>query len=185
MEDERGQLILDLARGGRLIASMGWLVRHGEFRPLLEAADPTCFLLVGSRSAPEGRPPQMSVFNVFFDSPANRPFDSYRVTARHETCASGVERAGRPRFRSATSRPGGFAGELRLTVYRGARSGSRRERSSDTDLDRRAILYDAGLAIRNAGEDPLRLGRHRRKASKAEPAGGIPRIATWRCGIGL
>ncbi len=80
MEEERGRLILDLTAGHPLIASMSVGTGDGrDFRPVLEAADPECFLLVGSRSAPEGRPPGMSIFNVFFDAPAKRPFDSYRA----------------------------------------------------------------------------------------------------------
>ncbi len=44
-----------------------------DFRVLLEAADPVAFLLVGSRQAPDGRPPGMSVFNVFFDIARESP----------------------------------------------------------------------------------------------------------------
>ena len=82
MDDERGQLILDLKAGAPLVASIAFAATEGaEFRRVLEGADPVCFLLVGSRQAPEGRPPSMSIFNVFFDSPANRPFDSYRAAS--------------------------------------------------------------------------------------------------------
>src|SRR5262249_49903245 len=65
MEGERGQITLDLVAGRPLFASIGVSAIAGRFRPILESADPTCFLVVGSRQAPVGRPPAMSVFNVF------------------------------------------------------------------------------------------------------------------------
>ena len=88
MEDERGQLVLDFGAGRPLIASMAVADKNAQsFRRLIENAEPVCFLLVGSRQAPEGRPPGMSVFNVFFDSPGNRPYDSYRFSLSVKTRA--------------------------------------------------------------------------------------------------
>jgi hypothetical protein len=146
MEDERARIVLDLAKGQPLISAIAIASKAGEYRSLLEAADPTCFLVVGSRQAPEGRPPGMSVFNVFFDSPANRPFDSHRVALdlKHVRVAS--------KGLSATISigdiaAGRFTGELRFTVYRGARL-IQIENALRIDQDRRAILYDAGLTIR-------------------------------------
>jgi hypothetical protein len=147
MEDERGQIILDLAAERPLIASIAVAGKAGEFQPLLEGADPTCFLVVGSRQAPEGRPPQMSVFNTFFDSPANRSFDSYRVNLdlkRVRVASNGKSAT----ISMGDVSSGGFIGELRMTVYPGARL-IQVETVVHTDLDRRAILYDAGLAIRD------------------------------------
>ena len=146
MEDERGQLVLDFGARRPLVASVAVAGKEGgDFRGLLEGADPVCFLLVGSRQAPAGRPPGMNVFNTFFDSPANRPFDSYRLsldlkrvrvasTGRVVTIAIGDVSAGR------------FLGELRIKIYGGARL-IHVETVIRTDEDRRAILYDAGLAL--------------------------------------
>jgi hypothetical protein len=146
MEDAAGLLVLELRAGQPLVHVMGIAAQNGEtVRPLLEDVDPTTFLVVGSRQAPVGRPPEMSVFNVFFDSPATRPFQTHaaalalkrvRVTSRgHKvTLAAG----------DVTIGP--FAGELRFTVYRGARL-VHVETVVRTELDRRAILYDAGLAL--------------------------------------
>ena len=146
MEDELGQLVLDLRPGRPLFASMGVTAKDGRgVGHIVKDVDPVCFLVVGSRQAPADRPPQMSVFNVFFDSPGNRPFDSLRVSldlkrvrvvsrGRVVTISIGDVSAGR------------FAGELRLTVYRGARL-VHVETVVRTDEDRRAILYDAGLAV--------------------------------------
>ncbi len=150
MDDERGQLNLDLGAGRPLVASVAVAGKDStEFRRVLEGADPVFFLLVGSRQAPEGRPPSMSVFNVFFDSPANRPYDSYRLsldlkrvrvasTGRVLTISIGDVSAGH------------FAGELRFKVYLGARL-IHVEAVIHTDEDRRAILYDAGLALAPGG----------------------------------
>lgn len=151
MEDERGQLVLDFAAGRPLVASLSVGGKGGgSFRRLMEGVEPVCFLLVGSRQAPQDRPPEMSVFNVFFDWPATRPYDSYRA------------RLGLKRVRVASSgasvtislgevTAGPFQGELRFKVYRGARL-LHVETVIHTEEDRRAILYDAGLAFGALGE---------------------------------
>ena len=181
MEDERGQLILDLATARPLIASIGVAGKSGDFRPLLEAADPAFFLLVGSRQAPEGRPPEMSVFNVFFDSPASRPFETHRVSLnlkRVRVASKG---------RSATIAidevsAGQFRGELRITLYQGARL-LHVEAVIRTDQDRRAILYDAGLMIRDRRKNSIRLGRHRGKTRQHTTGCSDEGSAPGQCGI--
>jgi len=146
MEDETGQLILDLAAGRPLIRSLGIAGKDArDARILLEEADPTTFLLVGSRQAPADRPPGMSVFNVFFDSPANRPFQAFQSRLdlkRVRVSSKGV----RATVSIGDLSIGPFVGELLLTVYRGARL-VHVESVVRTSEDRRAILYDAGLAV--------------------------------------
>jgi hypothetical protein len=143
-EDRLGQLVLDLRPGQPLIRSMGVSPSTG-----LRNVDPVTFLLVGTRQAPNGRPPDMSVFNVFFDSPAKRPYQTYqskldlkrvRVTSqgRRATVALGDLSIGP------------FTGELRLTVYSGAAL-VHVEAVVRTQEDRRAILYDTGLAFSTPG----------------------------------
>ena len=146
MEDEWGQLNLDLAGGRPLVASLAVGEKDGRnFRRLLEGADPVCFLLVGSRQAPEGRPPEMSVFNVFFDTPANRPFNSFR--SRLDLKRVYVASRGRVVTISIGDiSVGSFTGELRIKVYGGARL-IHVETVIHTNENRRAILYDAGLAL--------------------------------------
>ena len=82
--------------------------RRGRGR-FLEQVDPVTFVTVGTREYPPGRPPEMSVFNVFFDSPAKRPHQSYRARLDPKAVRS---RAGRdePRSRSTGSHAGPFAG---------------------------------------------------------------------------
>ncbi|MGP0069084.1 MAG: hypothetical protein ACLQGP_36475 [Isosphaeraceae bacterium] len=143
---EAGRVILDLRTGGPLIRFLGFVPKDGA-RPtaLLEGVDPVTDLLVGSRQAPSGRPPEMSVFNVFFDTPANRPFQTtrsqlslkrLRVTSHGHgaTVAIGEVTCG------------AFSGELDLTFY--ARSPLIHVATViHTQEDRRAILYDTGLAF--------------------------------------
>ncbi len=146
MDDETGQLVLDLTPGRPLIRSMGIVGKDGRAaRILLEGADPTTFLLVGSRQAPTGRPPGMSEFNVFFDTPANRPFKAFpsRLDPKRAKVSS---KGARATVAIGDLSIGSFAGELLLSVYRGARL-IHVESVVRTGEDRRAILYDAGLAV--------------------------------------
>jgi len=145
-QDESGRLVLDLRPGQPLIRSMGITAGGGEnVRLLLEEIDPETFLLVGSRQAPADRPPGMSVFNVFFDSPAKRPYQAYR--SRLDLKGVRVTSRGcRATVTLGEVAIGPFAGELRLTFYRGARL-VHIETVVHTDRDRRAILHDAGLAF--------------------------------------
>jgi hypothetical protein len=146
MEKELAQLVLDLAAGRPLIRSMAITRENDEnARVLLENADPTVFLLVGSRQAPADRPPGMSDFNVFFDTPANRSFQTF--ASRLETKRVRVIGKGFPATVAIGDLSiGPFTGELRVTVYRGTRL-VHIEAVVHTAEDRRAILYDAGLAL--------------------------------------
>jgi hypothetical protein len=141
---EWGQLALDLRAGRPLIALIG--IAHkpdGAPSSLLENAEPVTFLLVGSRQAPAGRPPGMSVFNVFFDAPATRPFETYRsqLALKHARVTS---RGRRATVTIGDITIGPFAGALQFTFYEGARL-VRMETIVRTREDRRAILYDSGL----------------------------------------
>ncbi len=146
---EFGNLVLDLRSGHPLIRTMSIVHRPPEMVvPILENADPVTYLLVGSREAPAGRPPGMSVFNVFFDSPARRPFQTFR--SKLEVKRVRVSNKGRRTTVAIGDLTiGPFKGELQMTVY--ARSPLvHMETVIRTHEDRRAILYDTGLAF----EDP-------------------------------
>jgi hypothetical protein len=143
--DESGRLVLDLRPGQPLFGSIAIVRRAGDSpRSLIENADPVTFLLVGSRQAPAGRPPEMSVFNVFFDAPATRHFETFRsqLELKHVRVSSTGRRA---TVSLADVRIGPFTGELRITFYEGARL-VHVETVVHTPEDRRAILYDTGLA---------------------------------------
>lgn len=147
--DGMAHLELDLRAGQPLIRTMGLSQGPGKtVNALIENADPITFLLVGSRQAPLNRPPDMSVFNVFFDAPAMRPFDSFRsqLALKRVRVASEGSRA---TISIGDVTIGPFVGELRLTLYRGA-SLVHLETVVHTREDRRAILYDTGLALNSA-----------------------------------
>lgn len=140
-----GHLVLDLRPGQPLIRSMGVFPVAS-----VQAADPVTFLLVGTREAPSGRPPGMSVFNVFFDAPAKRPFQSYR--SKLDLKRVRVTTQGQRTMISLGDLAiGPFAGELQFTVYSGS-SLVHVEAVVKTSEDRRAILYDAGLVLAAPGK---------------------------------
>jgi hypothetical protein len=132
------RLALDLRPGRPLIEALG----IGE-ATVLDGVDPAFDVTVGTRVAPPGRPPSMSVFNTFFDAPAKRPHQSYRskldlkrvkVTSigRRATIAVGDLAAGP------------FTGELQFTFYSGARL-VYVEAVLKTQMKDCAFVYDAGL----------------------------------------
>ncbi len=188
---EVGQLALDLRNGNSLFENMAIAAKAGEpFRPVLQGVDPVTFVVVGERRAPAGRPPEMSVFNVFFDSPASRPFQAHR--SKLDLRQARVSSHGR----RATVALGGlsagpFTGEWQITVYPGARL-VHLEAVVSTRQEGRAFFYDAGLAsespaanrlvwldtegkTREAAPDPATEDRHlavRHRTIAAETAGG-------------
>jgi hypothetical protein len=144
---EFGRLVFDLNEGRPLVESLG--VASGDepaarFTPLLRAVDPVYFVTVGSRENPPGRPPGMSVFNVFFDSPAKRPYKTYKATLRARS-AQVAGQGGRATVTIDGLSAGPFSGSLRFTVYAGARL-LHAEAVVSTKEENRAFVYDAGLA---------------------------------------
>src|SRR5437879_1607869 len=63
-EKEVGRLVLDLRPGQPLIDSLGIAAGASDLAMLLRGVEPVVFLTVGTRQAPAGRPPQMSIFNT-------------------------------------------------------------------------------------------------------------------------
>src|SRR5262245_42817178 len=62
---EHGQLALDLRPGRPVIASLGIAAdATGDAEALLQEVEPLTFLTVGTRQAPSGRPPEMSIWNT-------------------------------------------------------------------------------------------------------------------------
>jgi hypothetical protein len=142
---ESARVILDFVPGQPLIRSIAIGSAGQDARVIIEGADPVTFLLVGSRQAPRDRPPTMSVFNTFFDAPANRPFASYRSSLD----LSGVRVTSHGQRASvvlAGVALGPFTGELKFTIYAGSPL-LHVETIVHTREDHRAILYDSGLAL--------------------------------------
>jgi len=149
--NETGRLVLDLKLGQPLIGSMGISGRADENREraMIEKVDPVTFLLVGSRQSPADRPPEMSVFNVFFDTPANRPFQAYRSKLDLKRVRV-TSQGHRVTVAIGEVAIGPFTGELCFTVYAGAAL-VHVESVIHTQEDTRAILYDTGLAFGSSG----------------------------------
>ncbi len=143
--EARGHLVLELQQGRPLIRSIGTAEAGAPMVSVLEDVDPVTYLLVGTRQAPAGRPPEMSVFNVFFDSPARRPFQTHRskIDLKRVRVTSHGRRA---TVAMGEVHVGPFSGELQFTVYPFAPL-LHVETVVHTGEERRAILYDAGLAF--------------------------------------
>ncbi|MFO0951120.1 MAG: hypothetical protein U0835_08210 [Isosphaeraceae bacterium] len=140
------RLDLNLRPGQPLIRGFGIAAGPGD--PLaVRDVDPVLFVTVGSRENPPGRPPGMSVFNVFFDNPANRPHQTFeaRFSPRTARLSGGKARA-TVAFDGLTA--GAFSGTLELSVYAGSPL-LRVEGVLATAEDRRAFTYDAGLVARS------------------------------------
>ncbi len=141
---EIAQLVLDLRPGKPLCARMDVAAKAGEtFRTVLQNVDPAAFVTVGDREAPTGRPPEMSVFNVFFDTPANRPHQTHRSSFELRN-ASVRSRGRRATVTLGELTAGPFAGHWEITVYAGARL-IHLEAVVRTQRARTAFLYDMGL----------------------------------------
>jgi hypothetical protein len=144
--DEHGRLVMDFRPGAPVVASMGIAASSaGEAKALLKEVDPVWFVTVGSRENPPGRPPSMSVFNVFFDSPATRAHGTFRSKLDLKTVRV-ASRPGRASVTLADLTAGPFSGVLEITVYAGARL-VHVEAVVSTPEEERAFVYDAGLAL--------------------------------------
>ena len=151
---EVGQVVLNLRDGIPLFENIAVEAKSDDaFRPVLQGVDPVTFVVVGERRAPAGRPPEMSVFNVFFDSPASRPFKTYRSHLDlKQTRVVSHGRGATVILAGLTIGP--FAGEWQITVYPGAGL-VKLEAVVSSKLERQAYLYDLGLASESAIADRL------------------------------
>ncbi|WP_076349943.1 hypothetical protein [Paludisphaera borealis] len=142
---EVGRVTLDLRSGRPLIAEMAIAGKDvGERGPILTEVDPVAFLVVGERRLPPGQPPGMSVFNVFFDTPAKRPFQRHGSKfALGDVAVTSQGRRLAVTLSGLTIGP--FRGAWRINLYPGSRL-VHVEAVVSTSEDGRAILYDVGLA---------------------------------------
>lgn len=147
---EYGELALHLRGGQPLISRLGIAATaEAQAVPLVQGVEPLTWLTVGTREAPPGRPPHMSVWNVFFDKPASRPYRTSvsRLELRHVLVRSTGRRA---TISVGDLAIGNFAGVLAFTFYAGCPL-VHVEAVVSTDEDRCAILYDAGLVGNKVG----------------------------------
>jgi hypothetical protein len=148
--DEFAQVMLDLRAGKPLVTSAAVAARRGEpLRTILQNVDPVSFLTVGQRVGTAGRPPGMSEFNEFFDSPSRRPFQTH-LTRLDLNRVRIFSRGHRATVALGGLDAGPFVGEWQFTFYRGSRL-VHLEAVLSTRADHVAFLYDMGLA----GDSPL------------------------------
>jgi hypothetical protein len=129
---------------GALVRAFGVSEKpDGVFEPILEDVDPVFFLTVGSREVPPGKPADQR-WGVFFDNPAIRPHTSHAATLDpRRVIVTTTARTGTLRISSVSV--GSFSGELEFRVWAGS-SLVRVAAIVATAEDKRAIIYDAGLA---------------------------------------
>jgi hypothetical protein len=133
-------LILDMGEGTPLIDSLDGVLR---------SLDPVLALTVGSRVAPEGRPPTMSIWNTFFDNPAKRPFKTELAALKKKT-ASAQATGSRVIVSIGEIQAGSFLGELNFTVFPNSPLVLLEAVMSTTE-DARAFVFDLGLAGEGSG----------------------------------
>jgi hypothetical protein len=149
-QGELGRLTLDLRPDQPLMESLGvGLANTSVYAPMLRGVDVTHFMTVGTRMAPPGQPPGMSVWNVFFDKVPDRPTRTHRsqLDKRRVWVTS---RGRRATVAISDLTIGPFAGRLEMHFYTGSRL-LHIEAVVRTEEDRRAFLYDAGLVGAKAG----------------------------------
>ncbi len=108
---DRVHLELDLRPGHPLIAQFG-----SSASPPITDADFATFVTVGTRVGESGRPPGMSPFNAFFDSPADRPHQTYRAELDRKSVRV-VSRGRRTSLILGDVSAGPFTGTLQLTAF--------------------------------------------------------------------
>ncbi len=145
-------LTCDWDAGGKRRAQMEFNLGSGHLikavalaeKGILSNLDPFLSITTGTRESPPGRPPEMSIWNTFFDNPAKRPRQTHVATFAPR--AHRIERQGEHRasvvFGGVTAGP--FSGDLRFTVYSGSPL-VQVECVMTTQQDKVAFVFSAGL----------------------------------------
>lgn len=139
-ESRTYEVTLDLREGSPLIESLGGV---------LKSLDPFVSLTIGTRSAPPGRPPEMSIWNTFFDNPHKRPYQTHvaRIAKSRAVITSTGKRA-TVAIGDLTAGP--FSGEVCFTFFAGCPL-VKLEAVMSTSEDRTAYVFDLGLIGDDAG----------------------------------
>ncbi len=130
----RHEARIDLRAGRPLLSSLDGVLRD---------LDPFVSITAGTRVAPEGRPPAMSIWNTFFDNPHKRPFKTHVGVLTKKSARVTSE------GRRATVAVGGivagpFSGEVCLTFFSGS-SLIKMEAVMSTPEDKTAYVFDLGF----------------------------------------
>ena len=139
---EIGRLTLNLKPASPLISRIE-IVTPGKTSLIVKESDPSFLVTIGRRESAPDRPPPMSVFNVFFDSPADRPHESFRgMLDLKKLRVTG--QGGRATIKLSKFTAGSFTGDLVFSVYSGSRL-VQVEAQMATNQDQVAYFYDAGI----------------------------------------
>jgi hypothetical protein len=110
---------------------------------------PVFSVTTGTRVAPPGRPPEMSIWNTFFDNPGKRPHETHQSTFSPTTVRFEHARDSRLSIIFDGLTIGPFSGELWITAFAGTPL-LQVEAVVSTNQDRVAYVYEAGLRIRGS-----------------------------------
>lgn len=138
------QGILELSSTGEKVIRRLALRLGGQEHVIATDLAPVFSVTTGTREQQPGRPPEMSVWNTFFDNPGKRPHQTHEGTFK--SGRTRYEKFGDTRasviFDGITLGP--FSGELWFTVYAGSPL-VQVEAVVSTAQDRVAYVYEAGL----------------------------------------
>ena len=142
-ENEAGEgrsVRFDLREGMPLIADLGGVLGN---------LDPLVSLTLGTRQAPAGRPPEMSIWNTFFDNPHKRPHETHRgALTKKSVAVSSDGRRAQVVIGEVVAGP--FHGEMCFTFFAGS-SLIQMEAVMTTAQDKAAYVFDLGLVGASAG----------------------------------
>ncbi len=154
---EFGRLDIDLEPGKKLFKAVSIAPGNdGPWTPLLQETAPELSITVGSREAPSGRPPQMSIWNTFFDNPAKRPHQVFAQTFLLERASVrsppvnlpgefGPFECHRVTVSLGNLSIGPFKGEFQLHFYSGSRL-LHLDAVVSTKEDKLAFTHEIGLS---------------------------------------
>lgn len=136
----RDPVIFDLAGYKPLIASLGGVLKN---------LDPFVSMTIGTREAPEGRPPAMSIWNTFFDNPHKRPNETHvGILLKSRATVSSKGKSATVSIGVLTV--GNFSGEMCFTFFENSPL-VKMEAVVGTTEDKRAYVFDLGLVGESGG----------------------------------
>lgn len=146
---EENTLEFDLREEAPLIRSLS-----SSGASVIKNLDPFLSLTVGSRENPPGRPPTMSVWNVFFDNPPRRPYQTF-VRSFMKKKVKVLSEGNHVSVHIGDVTAGSFHGEWCFTFIKDCPL-VKMEAVMSTEEDLRAYVFDLGIVGSDAGWQQLR-----------------------------
>ncbi|MEX2591915.1 MAG: hypothetical protein WD426_04015 [Anditalea sp.] len=141
-ETEKGKIVVDLEKGKPLFGSIQ-ITKEGIFKEIATGLDPAFVLTVGKRDLTKA-----SGWNIFFDKTAYLPHKSH-VVELDKREARVISQGSRTKIIVSEVNAGVFSGSLEITLFNGSPL-MNMAAVMRTDMDSVAIIYDAGLASKEA-----------------------------------